>query len=129
MLTSVVLTYDVNTKCDDRTAFSVNVCYSVSACYRETCDVWLRTRRKQQSSGEKRRAFDDDSVSNGDEDEERRHKLSLKYYETERRQNCTPSRRRGAGRISMLNGRASELYTLWRYVTATYIQREENYTP
>ena len=91
--------------------------------------MWLRTRRKQQSAGEKRRAFDDDSVSNGDEDEEGRHKLSFEYCAIERRQNCTPSRRRGAGRISMLDGRASEPDTPWRYVTATYIQREENYTP
>ena len=107
----------------------MNVCYSVSACYRETCDVWLRTRRKQQSAGEKRRAFDDDSVSNGDEDEEGCHKLSFEYYEIERRKNCASSRRRDAGRISMLDGRASELYTPGRYVTATYIQRKENYTP
>ena len=91
--------------------------------------MWLRTRRKQQSAGEKRRAFDDDSVSNGDEDEEGRHKLSFEYCAIERRQNCTPSRRRGAGRISMLDGRASELYTPWRYVTAIYIQIEESYTP
>ena len=65
---------------------------------------------EQQSAGEKRRASDDDSVSNGDEDEERCHKLSLKYYKSERRQNCTPSRRRGAGRIS--NAQRESIRTL-----------------
>ena len=84
---------------------------------------------QQQSAGEKRRAFDDDSVSNGDEDEERRHELSFDDRAIERRQNCTPSGRRDAGRTRMLHGRASELDTPWRYVTAIYIQREENYTP
>ena len=92
--------------------------------------MWLRTCKKQrQSAGEKRRAFDDDSVSNGDEDEEGCHKLSVEDCEIERRKNYTPSERRDAGRISMLDGGASELYTPGRYVTAIYIQREENYTP
>ena len=88
-------------------------------------DAW----EQQQSAGEKRRAFDDDTVSDGDKDEERCHKLSFNDREIERHRNCTPSERRDAGRISMLNGRASALYTPGRYVTAICIQREENYTP